>query len=575
MNKLLFSFAAVATLVAFDVHGASKDVLEECAAQVRLMNADALKRLADDWAQTPGSDANDVAAVRAFAATVESEKKAALAAVATGRDAPAQVLLARQRRLLSAHPLVRNLSILAVKHRGGDPRRDAHPAQPNLSCYNHLIIDRNRAASLVVLSGFRDEEPTERELYKHTGTIHSVDLNWDGRRILFVGPDPARGKAWRLFETDADGTLAKTLLPTNFIHEAADCCWLPDGRIVFTSDAGEQGLPCESGRLRMSNSYRLDPANGKVDRLTYDQDSNWYPSVLNDGRIQYVRWEYCDVPHFFSRVLMTMNPDGTRQMGFYGSNDYWPNHFGSPLAIPGDNGKFIAVATGHHSPKSGKLVLFDAARAHAGPKGCVQMLPGWGKPPDDKIMDGLYNGSYPRFLQPFPLGSSPADGAGKFFLAAMKASKNSLWGIYLVDVFDNITLLAECEGWCLNEPIALAARKRPPSIPDRRRENVPYCTMYCGDLYQGEGLKGLPRGTVKSARIFAYHYAFNHTGSHQAVGVESSWDMKYVLGEVPVTEKGGIFFNAPVNTPISIQPLDAEGRAVQLMRSWTVGMPGE
>ena len=98
-------------------------------------------------------------------------------------------------------------------------------------------------------------------------------------------------------------------------------------------------------------------------------------------------------------------------------------------------------------------------------------------------MDGLYNGSYPRFLQPFPLGSSPADGAGKFFLAAMKASKNSLWGIYLVDVFDNITLLAECEGWCLNEPIALAARKRPPSIPDRRRENVPYCTMYCGDLY--------------------------------------------------------------------------------------------
>ena len=388
-------FVAVAALAAADTQGASKDVLEECAAQVRLMNADALKRLADDWAQTPGADANDVAAVRAFAATVESEKKAALAAVATGRDAPAQELLARQRRLLSAHPLVRNLSILAVKHRGGDPRRDVHPAQPNLSCYNHLIVDRNRAASLVVLSGFRDEKPTERELYKHTGTIHSVDLNWDGRRILFVGPDPARGKDWRLFETSADGASAKTLLPTNFIHEAADCCWLPDGRIVFTSDAGEQGLPCESGRLRMSNSYRLDPANGKVDRLTYDQDSNWYPSVLNDGRIQYVRWEYY--------------PDGTRQMGFYGSNDYWPNHFGSPLAIPGDNGKFIAVATGHHSPKSGKLVLFDAARAHAGPKGCVQMLPGWGKPPDDKIMDGLYNGSYPRFLQPFPLGSSRSE----------------------------------------------------------------------------------------------------------------------------------------------------------------------
>ena len=575
LRILVSPFIAFVALAGLDAHGVSKEILEECTAQVKLINAEALKRLADDWSKTPGADSKDIAAVRAFAETVESEKKAAGAALAAGNAVPAQALIARQRRLLAAHPLVRDLSILAVKHRGGNPRRDDHPAQPNLSCYNHLIVNPNRSASLVVLSGFRDESPKERELYKHAGTIHSVDLNWDGRRILFVGVDRARGNAWRLFETDADGTPAKTLLPTNFIHEAADCCWLPDGRIVFTSDAGEQGLPCESGRLRMSNSYRLDPTNGKVDRLTYDQDSNWYPSVLNDGRIQYVRWEYCDVPHFFSRVLMTMNPDGTRQMGFYGSNDYWPNHIGSPLAIPGDNGKFIAVATGHHAPKSGRLVLFDAARAHAGPKGCIQMLPGWGKPPDGTITDGLYVGSYPRFLQPFPLGSSPADGAGKFFLAAMKASKNSLWGIYLVDVFDNITLLAECEDWCLNEPIALAARKRPPSIPDRRRENVPYCTMYCGDLYQGEGLKNLPRGTVKSARIFAYHYAFNHTGSHQAVGVESSWDMKYVLGEVPVTEKGGIFFNAPVNTPISIQPLDAEGRAVQLMRSWTVGMPGE
>ena len=576
MVRLLGSVVAgMACLGVMAEEAVSADVLAERTAQVKLVNAAALTRLADDWAQTPGTDAADVAAVRAFAATAEADKKAACEALAAGNLGPAEALLARQRRLLAAHPLVRDLSILAVKHRGGDPRRDDHPALPNLSCYNNLIVDRNRRASLAVLSGFRDETPQTRDLYTHPGTIHSVDLEWDGRRILFVGADPARDKAWRLFETDADGSPAKTLLPTNFIHEAADCCWLPDGRIVFTSDAGEQGLPCESGRLRMSNSYRLDPANGKVDRLTYDQDSNWYPSVLNDGRIQYVRWEYCDIPHFFSRVVMTMNPDGTRQMGFYGSNDYWPNHIGSPLAIPGDNGKFVAVATGHHAPKSGRLVLFDAERAHAGPKGCVQMMPGWGKPPDGAITDGLYGGMYPRFLQPFPLGRTPADGAGKFFLAAMKASPRALWSLYLVDVFDNVTLLAEAEGWCLNEPIALAARKRPPSIPDRRRENVPYCTMYCGDLYQGEGLKTVPRGTVKSARIFAYHYAFNHTGSHQAVGIESSWDMKYVLGEVPVTEQGGIFFNAPVNTPISIQPLDAEGRAVQLMRSWTVGMPGE
>ncbi|MCQ2393816.1 MAG: SUMF1/EgtB/PvdO family nonheme iron enzyme [Kiritimatiellae bacterium] len=572
-------FVAAAVLAGTAVVANADAVCEERAAQVKLMNAAALTRLADDWAKMPNANAVALAALRQFAVEVEGAKRAALDALGRGDAAPAAALVARQRRLMAAHPRLRGIEVLAVKHAApGNPgaaRREGNPAQPGLSCYNHLDVWKGRRAGLVAYSGFDGETPVERKVIDHSGTIHAVDLEFDGSRILFVGPDRARSNQWRLFETDVKGTTPKTLLPTNFIHEVADCCWLPDGRIVFTSDAGEQGLPCETGRVRMSNSYRLDPRTGVVERLTYDQDSNWYPSVLNDGRVLYVRWEYCDLPHFFSRLLMTMNPDGTRQMGFYGSNDYWPNHFGSPLAIPGDNGKFICVATGHHASKAGKLVLFDAERASAGPAGAVQMLPGWGKQPEGRIEDGLYNGQYPRFLQPFPLGSCPDDGAGKFFLAAMKASPSALWGIYLVDIFDNITLLAEVEGWCLNEPIAICARKRPPAIPDKRRVNVPYATIYCGDLYQGEGLKGVPKGTVKEARIFAYHYAFNKSGSHEAVGLESSWDIKYVLGTVPVTEDGGILFDAPVNTPISIQPLDENGCALQLMRSWTVGMPGE
>ena len=576
-------------------------VREELTAQVTLVSPEALVRLADDWEKTCGAG-DGVSALRRFAAGAAQAKAAALAAVAAGDFSKARALLAEQRRTLTRHPLVDGLEILAVKHtdqgvthtldpdyepqrghnvykrmKGMAARYEQHPGLPMLSCYNNLDVEKNQPSELIVLSGLGGETVSERVLYRPAApaTIHSVDLEFDGRRILFVAPDPAASNAWRLFETDISGTAAKPLLPAEFIHEAADCCWLPDGRIIFTSDAGEQGLPCETGRVKMSNMYRLDPASGKVDRLTYDQDSDWYPSILNDGRVQYVRWEYCDISHFFSRIVMTMNPDGTRQMGFYGSNEYWPNHFGSPLAIPGDNGKFICVATGHHTPKSGKLCLFDAERGHTGGKGAVQMIPGWGKPPDVRIEDYLYKNEYPRFLQPFPLGTSPADGAGKFFLAAMKPSPRSLWGIYLVDVFDNITLLCETEGWCLNEPIALKARKRPPSIPDRRRENVPYCTMYCGDIYQGEGLKGVPRGTVKAVRLFDYHYGFHHAAGHDSIGVESSYDMKRVLGTVPVTEDGSVFFDAPVNRPISIQPLDAEGRAIQLMRSWTVGMPGE
>jgi formylglycine-generating enzyme required for sulfatase activity len=34
-------------------------------------------------------------------------------------------------------------------------------------------------------------------------------------------------------------------------------------------------------------------------------------------------------------------------------------------------------------------------------------------------------------------------------------------------------------------------------------------------------------------------------------------------------------FKIPANTPISLQPLDKDGKALQIMRSWLVGMPGE
>jgi hypothetical protein len=47
------------------------------------------------------------------------------------------------------------------------------------------------------------------------------------------------------------------------------------------------------------------------------------------------------------------------------------------------------------------------------------------------------------------------------------------------------------------------------------------------------------------------------------------------LGTAPVEKDGSASFKVPANTPISMQPVDDENRALQLMRSWTVAMPGE
>ncbi|MCF0233867.1 MAG: formylglycine-generating enzyme family protein, partial [Thermoguttaceae bacterium] len=165
------------------------------------------------------------------------------------------------------------------------------------------------------------------------------------------------------------------------------------------------------------------------------------------------------------------------------------------------------------------------------------------------------------------------DGAGKYFLVS--ANRGEGWGIWLVDTFDNMTPILTASDAAFTDPILFAPKKRPPVLSERATPDVKDATVFITDVYFGPGLQNVPRGTIKSLRLFAYHFAYPYSGHNDVVGIESSWDVKRVLGTVPVEEDGSATFRIPANLPIAIQPLDADGRAVQLMRSWLVGMRGE
>ena len=143
----------------------------------------------------------------------------------------------------------------------------------------------------------------------------------------------------------------------------------------------------------------------------------------------------------------------------------------------------------------------------------------------------------------------------------MRRSESEQFGIYLLDTFGNITEIKRLDDYSLLEPIPLVKTKRPPAVAERRDDDMKYGTMYLGDIYAGEGLQGVPRGTVKAVRLFEYHFAYRDTGMHDVIGYEGPWDVKRVLGTVPVYEDGSAAFKIPANTPISIQPLDAGGNA--------------
>ncbi|MEI7900172.1 MAG: SUMF1/EgtB/PvdO family nonheme iron enzyme, partial [bacterium] len=397
-----------------------------------------------------------------------------------------------------------------------------------------------------------------------------VDVDFDAKRLLFSMPGD--NGCWQVFEMGADGGKLQQL---PLIHEPDvsnyDACYLPDGDIVFGSTAPFTGVPCVQGGSHVANLYRLERKTGAIRRLTFEQDHNWCPTVLNDGRLLYLRWEYSDLPHFVARILFRMNPDGTDQKEFYGSGSYWPNAMFYARPVPGSATKFVAVVGGHHGEaRTGELVLFDTARGRFEAEGAVQRIPGRNKKVEPIIRDNLTDSSWPKYLHPWPLND-------RYFLVSAKPTPGSKWGIYLADVFDNLVLIKESAGGnALLEPIPFRPRVRPPVVPSKVKPERKDALVSILDLYSGPGLAGVPRGTVKQLRVFTYHFAYHGMGGQiNRVGLDGPWDVKRIMGTVPVEADGSAFFRVPANTPISIQPLDADGQALQLMRSWMTAMPGE
>ncbi|MCX7009389.1 MAG: hypothetical protein NTY53_19455, partial [Kiritimatiellaeota bacterium] len=398
--------------------------------------------------------------------------------------------------------------------------------------------------------------------------VGDLCLHFDADKLLFssIGSHDR----WHVFEIKADGTGLRQVTPPDATdYDNYNGCYLPNGKIIFGSTAGFQGVPCVGGGDAVANLYLLDTDGRTVRRLTFDQDHDWYPTVMNNGRILYTRWEYSDAPHYFTRLLFQMNPDGTDQREFAFSNSYWPNSTFYARPIPGSPTKIVAIVSGHHGvPRMGELLVFDAAQGRHETEAVVQRIPGHGQPVPPLISDGLVEGSWPKFLHPYPLSD-------KYFLVSCKPNAQANWGIYLVDVFDNLLLLAEQPGYALLEPVPFRATPRPPVVPDKVNLSATNATMFIADVYAGPGLAGVPRGTVKNLRLYSPHYAYWGMGGHINIGIDGPWDARRLLGTVPVEADGSARFLVPANTPIALQPLDAQGRALQVMRSWCTAMPGE
>ena len=128
----------------------------------------------------------------------------------------------------------------------------------------------------------------------------------------------------------------------------------------------------------------------------------------------------------------------------------------------------------------------------------------------------------------------------------------------------------------LHEPRPVIARKRESLIADKTDLSKATGVLFLEDIYEGRQMREVKRGTIKKLMILeSLPKPINFTGGMDPMSYVGTFTLPRVLGTVPVEEDGSALFEVPALRPVFFVALDAEGKAVKRMQSFTQVMPGE
>lgn len=415
------------------------------------------------------------------------------------------------------------------------------------------------------------------------GALRDPAVSWNGDRVLFAWKKGLDTDDYHLYELNPE-TEAVRQITHGLGFADYEPTWLPNDHILFSSTRCVQTVDC--WWTEVSNLYTCDAEGRGLRRLGFDQVHAIFPQVLDDGRIIYTRWDYNDRGQIFPQPLFQMLPDGTGQTEFYGNNSWFPTTIAHARGIPGTQ-RVLAILCGHHSAQVGKLAVIDPALGRQENAG-VQLVAPIRHTPAERI--DSYGQEGPLWQYPYPLSERECLTA---FAPLGWSQPNPRHGapdfaVYWMDWDGRRELLAYDPDIPSTQPVPLMPRSRPAPIPSRVDYSLNHGTYYLQDIYAGDGLQGVPRGTIHKLRVVALDFRAAGVGNNGSSGPggaalvstpiaigNGSWDVKRPLGEVTVHPDGSAFFQVPARTPVYFQALDGAGRAVQTMRSWSTLQPGE
>ncbi len=200
--------------------------------------------------------------------------------------------------------------------------------------------------------------------------------------------------------------------------------------------------------------HRMDADGKNVRTLSFHETNEWNPSVMNDGRILYTRWDYVDRSASHFHGLWTCNADGTNPAILFGNYTTKPNACYQGRAVPGSN-KVVFIAGMHHAQVGGSLVMLDPSKVSLDPRSgndrldsLERLTPEVGFPETDE------GRTINHFHSPWPLSEN-------YFLVSYSFDPIGFkTGLYYFDRFDNLELLYRQKDIAAAHPVPFARGRR-------------------------------------------------------------------------------------------------------------------
>ncbi|MFO0335988.1 MAG: TolB family protein, partial [Pseudomonadota bacterium] len=372
------------------------------------------------------------------------------------------------------------------------------------------VFVRDRAAP----SAF-ERNVTER-ITRGAWDVRDLDVSFDGRRLLFSMRPPideddeeSQRPKWAIYEYELETDRLRRVIASDIVandgHDVAPH-YLPDGRIVFASSRqrGAKAILIDEGKSQYSAgiegnrnlpAFVLHVMNADgtgIRQLSYNRSHDLDPTVLNDGRLLFTRWD--NAAGNQGMHLYTMLPDGGALQLLYGRRSHATGTNGSIVqfvqARPRPDGRVVALMRPFDGTEfGGDPVLIDVQNYV---ENTQPARPGGGSGPaqsrlvvnDVRTIAGPSPGG--RFSSIFPLW----DGTDRLLTSWSQCrlleqgrivpctsdrlaqpgvrTAPPLYGIWIYDPRQNtqLPIVAPQEGVMYTEVVALQPRTPPPALRD-------------------------------------------------------------------------------------------------------------